>query len=369
MTVPPPRIARRGAVCVVLALLLLAGLRCTTDSSTPESAAPTFRETLRLGSDDPKAPNHRLFSSVSEVAVDRSGTLYVVDGQGGAVRVYREDGTFRRTLGQKGGGPGEFRRISALHVDRHGRLLVADATQARITLFSPDGDLLATHPLPDVRRVAQIADLSGGRYALVGSGKGHLVHVVDSTFSTVEARLVPETSVQASDHKLGAVIKSFFPGSVAALDDGRLVYAPGFYTGTLRVFTETDTAWTQTKTYESPSGADAPVTITTIDNAERVDLPIRMQNGRYAAQLHSVSWGLYAPDEKGLVHVFTQEGGSGLEFSVERFAVNGGHRGATVIDTTSGLTLRGLEMDARGNLYLSDSREVPQLVRLTWENK
>jgi len=363
-------IARCRAVHVVaLALLLLAGLRCTTESSEQRSTAPAFQETLRLGSDDPDAPDHRLFTQVAAVAVGQDSTIYAVDSQNGGIRVYDADGTFRRTIGQRGQGPGEFERVSVLHVDRQGRLLVADPARARVTAFAPSGRLLTTYSVPEVQRIVQIADLSGGRYAIVGAGKGHLVHVVDSGFSTVEARLVPEKSVRATEHKLSTVITPYFPGSVAVLTDGRLVYAPGFYTGTLRVFAETDTAWTRTATYESPGGRNPPVTITALDDAERVDLPLRMQSGQFAAQLHAVSGGLYTPEGKDLVHVFTQEGDAGLELTVERFTKEGNRRWATVVDTTSTLVLTPLTMDAEGDLYLSDTRDVSQLRRLSWETR
>lgn len=342
---------------------------CTSEEPDAETPSFSFEETLRIGSDDPKAPDHQLYSQVAAVTVDSNGTIYAVDARNGGVRVYNEDGTFQRTIGERGQGPGAFRGVSAMHVDAQGRLLVADPGQGRITAFSRSGELLDTYSLPGVRRVTDMVPLSDGRYALAGAGKGHLLHVVDSTFSTAKARLVPRTSVQATDHKLGRVIKPYFAGSVAVLKDGRLVFAPGFYRGALRVFTETDTAWTQTDTYESPNGRDTPVTITKVDNAERVDLPIRMQNGKFAAQMHAVSWGLRTPAGKGLVHVFAQESNAGLELTVERVSRTGSHRGAVVVDTASALNVTPRAMDEGGNLYLSDTRDVPQLRRLAWETK
>jgi len=356
---------------LILPTLFLGGLvgvlfGCTSDSSS-DSAGIRFKETLRIGTDDPEAPDHQLYSQVAAATVGPDGTIYTVDARTGGVRVYDADGTFQRTIGERGQGPGAFRGASTMHVDADGRLLVADPAQSRITAFSRTGELLDTYALPGVRRVTDLVPLSDGRYALVGAGKGHLLHVVDSTFSNAQARLVPRKSVQATDHKLGRVITPYFAGSAAVLPDGRLVFVPGLYSGTLRVFTETDTAWTQTGTYESPNGRDTPVTITKADNAERVDLPIRMQNGTFAAQMHAVSWGLHTPPGKGLVHVFAQESDAGLELTVERFTMDGLHRGATVVDTASALNLTARAMDADGNLYLSDTRDVPTLRRLSWE--
>lgn len=354
---------------VLLGGLIGALLGCTAEESASPSGTLRFTETLSIGTDDPDAPDHQLYSQVSAAAVDSSGTIYAVDARTGGVRVYTANGTFQRTIGTRGQGPGAFRSVSALHVETGGRLLVADPQQSRITAFSRAGDLLDTYALPGVRRVTDIAPLPDGRFVLVGAGTGHMVHVVDSTFSSVQARLVPRESVYVTDHKLGRVIKPYFAGSAAVLNDGRLVFAPGFYTGRLRVFTEADTAWTQTATYESPNGRDTPVTITTLDNAERVDFPIRMSSGQFAAQLHAVSWGLHTPEGKGLVHVFAQENDAGLAFTVERFTRAGTHRGATVVDTASSMNLTSLTMDRDGSLYQADSREVPRLRRLAWETK
>ena len=342
---------------------------CTADDPASSTASVRFEETLQIGTDDPEAPDHQLYSQVAAATVGPNGTIFAVDARTGGIRVYDADGTFQRTIGTRGRGPGAFRGVSAMHVDAEGHLLVADPAQSRITAFSRSGELLDTYSLPGVRRVTDIVPLSSGRYALVGAGKGHLLHVVDSTFSTTRARLVPRESVHATDHKLGRVIKPYFAGHGAVLDDKRIVFAPGFYSGTIRVFTETDTAWTQTATYESPNGRDTPVTITKLDNAERVDLPIRMQNGQFAAQMHAVSWGLHTPEGKGLVHVFAQESDAGLELTVERFTMEGARRGTVIADTASALNLRPLAMDADGNLYLSDTRDVPQLRRLAWETR
>jgi len=345
-----------------LALLLLTGVQCTSDA--PD--ALSVEETLRLGTDDPDAPTHRLFNNPSEVTVGRNGTLFLADGPGTKIHVY-DDSTYRFSIGQKGNGPGEFRQITALHVDQHGRLLVADRRQARITAFSQDGDLLATYQLPEVPRISEIVDLSEDRYVVVGAGENHLVHVVDTSFSTVQASLVAQSEVKATDHKLETIAVQFFPGSVAVPDASTIVYAPALYTGTLYAYERSeDGSWTQVNEYEGRARHESPVTFSSLDRADRVDLPITLQSGRHAAQFHSLSWALDAGPDGALAHVFMQENGDVLELTLERFSPNGTVRDASVIDTSSALTLEALSINATGTLSLSDTREVPQLRRLTW---
>jgi hypothetical protein len=76
-----------------------------------------------------------------------------------------------------------------------------------------------------------------------------------------------------------------------------------------------------------------------------------------------------APEQnKGRVHVFAQEGGAGLELTVERFTTDGPYRGSTVVDTASALNLTLHAIDAGGRLCLPDTRDAPQHPRhLAWE--
>jgi hypothetical protein len=301
--------------------------------------------------------------------VGDDGTLFVVDRGTPTIRVYDETGTFQRSIGEKGNGPGEFQRITALHA-HDGQLLVADQRQARITALSPAGTVQTTYQLPEVPRITQIAEYTDDRYLVVGASKGHLVHVVDSSFSSVETRLVAESDVRVTDHKLETVAVQFMPGHVAALSNDRAVYAQALYPGRLYEYTRTDTAWTQTDVYEGHGAPDPPATFSPLEQAERVDLPISLQQGRYGVQFHSISWGLAAGSDGTITHVFSRESGNVLQLTLERFRADGTPLGSTVVDTASApMALDAVEVRSTGPLFLSDTRDVPQLRRLQWDRQ
>lgn len=346
-------------------VFVLGGLQCGGPSAS-DGVNVTFEETLALGTDSASAPLHRLFEDPAAVAVG-DGRLFAVDRGAPTIRVYDRDGTFRRTLGAAGNAPGEFRRITALYYD-DGRLLVADRRQARITALAPSGAVRATYQLPQVPKVTQIAALSAEEYVVVGPGKGHLVHVVDSSFSTVRARLVPESAVRATDHKLETVAVQFFPGHVTVPGPDRIVYAPALYDGTLYNYGRArDTAWTRTATYRGATPPDPPATFGPLTEVERVDLPISLQQGRYGVQFHALSWGLSSGADGTITHVYSRERGEGVELTLERFAADGRRLGAAVVDTASAPTaLDVIGMRPDGPLYLSDTRTVPRLRRLSW---
>lgn len=74
------------------------------------------------------------------LGVDGAGRLYVADVRPIVVKVYNPDGTFLRTIGREGGGPGEF-RVAWIAV-RGSNLVVHDPTQSRTSVFDTSGKYL-----------------------------------------------------------------------------------------------------------------------------------------------------------------------------------------------------------------------------------
>lgn len=89
-----------------------------------------------------------MFGQLRSLAVGPDGTIFAMDGQIPAVRVYDADGTYRTTLGRDGGGPGEFGQPDGgMAVLSDGRLAVRDPGNGRLQLFGPDLAPLATWPV------------------------------------------------------------------------------------------------------------------------------------------------------------------------------------------------------------------------------
>lgn len=80
-----------------------------------------------------------IFGSVSALGVGPEGTIYVLDRQVPALRVYAPDGTYLDTWGREGEGPGEYEQPRALSVRSDARVLVRDPGAGRILVFGPDG--------------------------------------------------------------------------------------------------------------------------------------------------------------------------------------------------------------------------------------
>jgi DNA-binding beta-propeller fold protein YncE len=120
--------------------------------------------------------------SPAGLAVDgQRGLLYVADSKKHQVLCYSTaDGAAVRTIGRRGGEPGEFNFPTNVFVDKDGHLYVADTLNFRIQSFNPDGTLLNVF--------GTLGDTPGSlnRPKGVGvDGEGH-VYVADSSFNNFQ---------------------------------------------------------------------------------------------------------------------------------------------------------------------------------------
>ncbi len=88
---------------------------------------------------DMEGEEETLFGRISSFDVGPDGHVYVLDGQATEVRVFAPDGTYVRTLGGPGEGPGELKSPSQLTVLSDGRVVVRDPGNTRLQLYAPDG--------------------------------------------------------------------------------------------------------------------------------------------------------------------------------------------------------------------------------------
>jgi DNA-binding beta-propeller fold protein YncE len=85
------------------------------------------------------------FHRPTDVAISRTGDVYISDGYGNA-RVHRfsADGRLEKSWGAPGkSAPGEFHVPHGVWVHSDGRVFVADRENNRIQIFSPEGDFLS----------------------------------------------------------------------------------------------------------------------------------------------------------------------------------------------------------------------------------
>ncbi len=123
-------------------------------------------EDLRVGlnESDPGA----VLQAPSDVAVDRDGRMYVVDQSQRALKLYDADGSYVRTLGRRGEGPGDFQRPGAVAV--FGEYVAAtDETLHHLNIWDQDGVLVGAPPFESALEVVHLDGTPGG--FLIGAAR------------------------------------------------------------------------------------------------------------------------------------------------------------------------------------------------------
>jgi hypothetical protein len=120
------------------------GVKTVRNPETPRYGTFAFDlvEDLAIGDEKDDA---YFFPERATVNIDDEGTFYVCDFGNQRVQVYGRNGSFVRTLGRVGQGPGEYAFPSGVSLDESGNILISDARS--LVAFSGDGLFLKKIPL------------------------------------------------------------------------------------------------------------------------------------------------------------------------------------------------------------------------------
>ena len=134
-----------------------------------------------------------IFGRIRSVAFDETGKLHILDAQARRVVVVGPDGSFLRTVGKPGEGPGEFSSLIGLVVQRDGKYAAINV--GSIHLFDADGEFTGSVPadmatgmplgaqgLPDGRLVSR----NMVRINLSGAGRSGGLEIFDPEGRPIE---------------------------------------------------------------------------------------------------------------------------------------------------------------------------------------
>jgi uncharacterized protein (TIGR03663 family) len=169
------------------------------------------------------------------IAIDRDGTILVVDSGTNRIRRYSSDGAHIGDFGQRGKDPGDFDEPTGIAIAPDGSIYVADSRNARIQKFAPGFSLVtAIWPIEDwadlnPRTKPQLEVLPDGR--LIASDPAHGRLLLLNQEGRVTVRL--ESALE---------IPLYSPNGVAFDTEGRFVYVTDGLAGHIRRFPFTDFA-------------------------------------------------------------------------------------------------------------------------------
>jgi len=123
-------------------------------------------EDLILGADFTQP--QEVFYQISGVVPDPSGNIYVLERGNNRVQVFDPEGTYVRTMGRQGEGPGEFNRPAYLALA--GDQLVVRAASRRVSIWDLDGTYVRDIQLPTF--LSQFVGIDGGFVATYSTQLG-----------------------------------------------------------------------------------------------------------------------------------------------------------------------------------------------------
>jgi len=120
---------------------------------------------------------------VTDVAVDSSGTVYVLDEKNHRLVAFNPDGTVRRAAGKQGAGPGELSRPKGMVLGDRGRLFVANNMGRQIDVWTTTGSFVERQTFEE-RDLSLLTPIGYAEDLLIVSESGvgsepQTIHAVD----------------------------------------------------------------------------------------------------------------------------------------------------------------------------------------------
>lgn len=132
-----------------------------------------LEEVLAIGSME----GDESFGRVMDIAWDGRDRILVADDLGPHVKVFGADGTYVRTIGRGGEGPGEFSQPWQIAVDASDSLYVWDAGHSRILVFTPDHQFNRSFLVSPAWVIASMEVPAPDRIVLAAFGAGEKLPV------------------------------------------------------------------------------------------------------------------------------------------------------------------------------------------------
>lgn len=150
-----------------LILMLFFGIGFFCCKKSPEATYPVFTEVIDNIQvvTNPNYPRDGIIKDILEeelsigleegpemlnrprdVKASDDGTIFVLDSGDVNIKVYDKEGTYLRTIGQRGQGPGDFGFLLYIALSSDGRIFIMNSVNRRVTIYNVSGDYLGGFP-------------------------------------------------------------------------------------------------------------------------------------------------------------------------------------------------------------------------------
>ncbi len=84
------------------------------------------------------------FVSPSNLTIGKDGSIFVGDAQLPTISMFDAEGSFVKTIGKEGRGPGEYITVGGLETLPDGRIVLWDQRNGRVNFYSQDGEYISS---------------------------------------------------------------------------------------------------------------------------------------------------------------------------------------------------------------------------------
>jgi hypothetical protein len=204
----------------------------------------------------------------SRIARDSGGNYYVAhgDGSGGAARIWVFDttGSFLRTFGRRGEGPGEYQAIGNLRFRPGDTLEIYDSGLRRKTILAPDGTVVSTSRF-EVRSYSGGVFLAHGRVIVNEHRRtpeqvGYPLQLVDGSGKIVRSLGAIRPEFRSNEPWTVQKVLAAGPDGATVWSVGRSSYLMELWdtTGARLQALQRDAEWFEPWVTDTPLGPDQP---------------------------------------------------------------------------------------------------------------
>lgn len=317
-----------------------------------------------------------LFRNPQYLRSDTDGNIFISDKNSSSIKIFDQNYHFKKTVGVKGQGPGEFQEITSFHIDDKNNIVVFDKLSQRFTIFLNSSEYSEFRSFNlDVKfgafNVSQI--LNKNDELLMGV----LNHTISNGKSLNFIRIFDDhihSSFQISGSEIADVNEPFEHATLAMsmfnleLVNNILWLSPAYYNGSLFRF-NLDTGDLTEHAGHSP--LHPPYKYVSDDYISRERNNMSIYNGiagRFITKIYNKSVGLFFHDGEIIEFVFMDNDASyyknAITFGINRYSLDGSFIDYHVIDQFSGdpsgrFFLDVLWRDDYGRFYFLDKKDIP----------
>lgn len=333
---------------IALGVFLTTAHHAMSQNSEPELLTVSFEQEFVLGANTGQDASYFL-TYPYRVRTDSKANIYVGDSGEANIKIFSPDGTYLRSVGRQGKGPGEFAGGPAFMINSRDEIVALDPINRRITRLSAEDEILFEYVPPEHVMIwgEKVVQTANQHYIILkkprdigeedpDSYRTRVLHQYDASFKDRLSsfgnfsELVPR-----AESKFVKMISNSLNSGYFKLVNGTIWYAPGIYGGLIYQFKKQGDRWVQSgivrgqmtlaEAVEFGAEADESIRITTYGPKGR------QQTG---GKINSYSLGLLQMSDGRVLHFSGQRASESdsLHTRIEVFSPAGQLIGTTSFD-------------------------------------